>query len=117
EGDAAIARLSGQSRARGGAGHFASIRLGELVTAALADRRVVDSRRLLDRLLPPADDVGVEDGGGLGALKAAFLVGRTTERRFDRALDKLAAAEAPRLVFTSIGPLPPTAFAALRAAT
>jgi hypothetical protein len=35
--------------------------------------------------------------------------------RFDRALEELARASRPRLEFESIGPLPPTAFAAASA--
>ena len=111
-GDAEIARLRRESRALGDAGHFASLRLGELVAHALAARRAADVRRLLDRLLPEADDAIVEEGGETVALKASFLVARKRERRFDGVLEKLAAAEAPRLRFESIGPLPPTAFAA-----
>ena len=48
-------------------------------------------------------------------LKASFLVSRERSGPFDAALDSLAAAEAPRLSFESIGPLPPTAFVSLEA--
>jgi gas vesicle protein GvpL/GvpF len=108
-----IARLREQSRALGEAGHFAGIRLGELVAAALELRRAVDYPRLLDRLAAEADDVLVEEAALPVVLKASFLVPRTD--RFDAALERLAAEEAPRLAFESIGPLPPTAFAALEA--
>jgi hypothetical protein len=44
-----IALLREKSRALGEAGHFAGIRLGELVAASLEERRAVDAQRLLDR--------------------------------------------------------------------
>lgn len=109
-----IARLREQSRALGEAGHFAGIRLGELVAAALEQRRAVDNPRLLDRLGAKADDVLVEEAALPVVLKASFLVSRAD--RFEAELEELAAEEAPRLSFESIGPLPPTAFATLEAA-
>ena len=109
-----IARLREQSRALGEAGHFAGIRLGELVAAALEERRAVDSPRLLGRLGAKADDVLVEEAALPVVLKASFLVSRADG--FEATLEELAAEEAPRLSFESIGPLPPTAFATLEAA-
>jgi hypothetical protein len=114
--DPEIARLRRESRALGRAGHFTRIRLGELVAGALGARRVVDERRLLDRLAARADDVVVETAPDTVALKASFLVARKRVRRFDAALEELAAAESPRLSFESVGPLPPTAFAGLASA-
>lgn len=111
-----IARLREQSRALGEAGHFAGIRLGELVASALEERRAVDSRRLFDRLSAEADDSLVEEAPLPVVLKASFLVARDRSSRFEAVLEGLAAEEAPRLSFESIGPLPPTAFAALEAA-
>jgi gas vesicle protein GvpL/GvpF len=110
-----IARLRQQSRSLGDAGHFANIRLGELVAGAVAARRSADAARVLDRLAARADDVLVEEAGGTAVLKASFLVARERRRSFDAELEGLAAAEAPRLTFESIGPLPPTAFAELDA--
>jgi len=110
-----IARLRSRSRELGAAGHFERIRLGELVAAALAGRRTTDAQRVLDRLAPESDDVIVAPGGDTVALKASFLVRRDGCDRFDATLEALAAGEAPRLAFESIGPLPPTAFASLEA--
>lgn len=115
ESEPEIARLRQQTRALGDAGHFASIRLGELVAAALTERRAADAERLLDRLTAEADDVVVDEGPENVVLKASFLVSRERSGPFDAALDTLAAAEAPRLSFESIGPLPPTAFVSLEA--
>ena len=111
-----VARLRAQIRAMGDAAHLANIRLGELVAAALDHRRAADAGRLLDTLGAEADDVVVEEAPATVVLKASFLVARARAERFDAALEALAAAEAPRLSFQSIGPLPPTAFAALEAA-
>jgi hypothetical protein len=115
ESDPEIARLRRQSRALGDAGHMANIHLGEAVASALSERRAADERRILDRLSAEAKDVVVEEAPATVVLKASFLVDRERSERFDAALESLAAAEAPRLTFESIGPLPPTAFAALEA--
>jgi Gas vesicle synthesis protein GvpL/GvpF len=112
----AIARLSAESRSLGDAGHFAAIRLGELVAAALGERRQADAQRLLDRLSAQADDFVAEEAPETTVLKAAFLVQRERAAAFDQALEALAEAEAPLLYFESIGPLPATAFARLEAA-
>jgi hypothetical protein len=114
EADTEIARLRQQSRALGDAAHLANIRLGEVVAAALTERRAADEQRILDRLAAEADDVVVEEAPVTVVLKASFLVARSS-KRFDAALEALAAEEAPRLAFESIGPLPPTAFATLEA--
>jgi hypothetical protein len=116
ENEPEIARLRARSRELGAAGRFESIRLGELVASALAARRDADVGRLLDRLAAESEDVVVEAGGDTTVLKASFLVRRDRSARFDAALEQLAAAEAPRIAFESIGPLPPTAFASLEVA-
>jgi hypothetical protein len=103
-----IAELRRRTQELGDAGHFARIRLGELVTQALEQRRDADSARILPALEQAAEDVLVERAGELVVLKASFLV--TDRTAFDRLLDRLAREEAPRLRFESIGPLPPTAF-------
>ena len=114
--DSEIASLSARNRALGAAGHFDSIRLGERVARALAERRAVDFDRLLGRLSAEADDVIVDPAAETVVLKASFLVARNRRARFDAALEGLVADEAPRITFESIGPLPPTAFAGLQAA-
>jgi Gas vesicle synthesis protein GvpL/GvpF len=113
--DPQIARGREETRALGRAGHFASIRLGELVASALVELRAADNRRLLERLTAASEDVAVESTDDMTVLKASFLVSRAHTARFDRVLEELAAAEAPRIRFEAIGPLPPTAFAELGA--
>jgi Gas vesicle synthesis protein GvpL/GvpF len=113
--DPEIARGREQTLALGRAGHFANIRLGELVAAALADRRAADNGRLLERLAAASEDVAVDSADDMTVLKASFLIARERAERFDSVLEELAAAEGPRIMFEAIGPLPPTAFAELGA--
>lgn len=108
-----IAALRRRSRELGRAAHFQNIRLGELVAAAFDGRRAHDAGRLLDRLAVEAEDVVLEAASGTLVLKASFLVAQSRSQRFDSVLETLAAEEAPRLTFESIGPLPPSAFAGL----
>jgi hypothetical protein len=115
ETDPRIARGREQTRALGRAGHFASIQLGELVAGALAERREADRRRLLEPLAAESEDVVVGSTEDMTVLKASFLVGSGGAKRFDAVLEELAQAEAPRIMFEAIGPLPPTAFAELGA--
>jgi hypothetical protein len=113
EGDAAIAQLREQTRELGDAGYHLRIRLGELVAAAHAQRRERDGRALLERLGAKAADVAVDEPGAELALKASFLVARDRVKAFDRELENVAREQAPRLLIDTVGPLPPTAFAAL----
>ena len=111
--DPRVARGRQQTRVLGRAGHFASIQLGELVAGALAERREADGGRLLGRLAAESDDVVADATDELTVLKASFLV--EGPDRFDAVLEQVAKEEAPRIRFEAIGPLPPTAFAELRA--
>jgi len=111
--DSRVARGREQTRVLGRAGHFASIQLGELVAGALAERRETDGRRLMGRLAAESEDVVAEATDDLTVLKASFLVEGAD--RFDALLEQVAKDEAPRIRFEAIGPLPPTAFAELRA--
>lgn len=111
--DHRVARGRQQTRVLGRAGHFASIQLGELVAGSLAERREADGGRLLGRLATESEDVVAEATDELTVLKASFLV--EGPDRFDAVLEEVAKDEAPRIRFEVIGPLPPTAFAELRA--
>jgi hypothetical protein len=113
--DPRIGALRRRTRERGDAAYYESIQLGELVSAALAERRARDAELVLDRLRSASDDAVSEEPGELHVLKGSFLVSRDQLERFDETLDALAATEGPRLRFESFGPLPPTAFAALEA--
>ncbi len=46
-------------------------------------------------------------------LRASFLVGRKRMKAFDEAMEELAAAQAGRVDFSYVGPLPPHSFVSL----
>lgn len=103
-----VARL--RTKPSGGAGFTGQLQLGELVAAAVAERRERDSDRLLHELADLADDVAVEPAQD-NVIKGSFLVRRAGLRRFDRAIEDMARREQTLMQFGVIGPLPPTAFA------
>jgi Gas vesicle synthesis protein GvpL/GvpF len=113
--DPEIARLRRKTTGVGDAAYYDSIRLGELVSSALEQRRRRDAELVLAQLLPEAVDAVLEQAGDLMVAKASFLVEQGRVRSFDDALEALATSEAPRLRFECFGPLPPTAFATLEA--
>ena len=117
EADPTIAQLREQTQELGDAGYHLRIRLGELVAAAVAQRRERDSGELLERLETKVVDVAVDDPGQELVLKASFLVARDRVDAFDRELAKVAEEQAPRLLIDTVGPLPPTAFASLERGT
>lgn len=109
-----IARARERTRDLGHAAYYENIRLGELVTTKLADRRSADAERIHGRLAPLAADVVVDPGdAALLIVKASFLVERKRLDRFDTELESVANEEAPTIRFEVLGPLPPTAFVSL----
>lgn len=113
--DPRIAGVRERARALGEAAYYENIRLGELVTARLSDRRAGDAERIHARLAPLAADVAVDsrDADALLVLKASFLVERTRLEGFEAELEALAGEHAPAIRFEIVGPLPPTAFVSL----
>ena len=109
-GEPEIARLRQATARAGEAAYYDNIRLGELVTAALAARRAHDAQRLYERLAAQAEAALVEEASDLLVLKASFLVEDRRRERFETALETLAEENAPLLRFEEVGPLPPTAF-------
>jgi gas vesicle protein GvpL/GvpF len=91
-------------------GYQAQFQLGELVAAAVADRRERDAQRLARELAASAADVVLDEPGDT-AFKGSFLVSREDLGRFDKDVEAVARREQPLLQFEVIGPLPPTAFA------
>jgi hypothetical protein len=90
------------------------IRLGELIVDALAAKREADEQMILERLAPQA--VAVEPGPLVHehmAVNASFLVVRRGVKKFDDALERLAAEQHPRIGFKLTGPLPPHSFVEL----
>ncbi|TML00890.1 MAG: GvpL/GvpF family gas vesicle protein [Actinobacteria bacterium] len=110
--DPELERLRIATKRLGDAGYYEQIRLGELIAAAVSQRRETDASRLLGQLADSTDDAVVEAGGAYVALKASFLVSRKKLKTFDKALERIAQAEQPVMRIEVIGPVPPTAFAA-----
>ena len=111
-----VARARQRARALADAAYYENIRLGELVAAGIAARRASDADTIGSRLAAAsADWVADPSTSELGVFKGSFLVGNRRLEEFDEALESLAAEGGDRLRFESFGPLPPTAFATLRA--
>jgi gas vesicle protein GvpL/GvpF len=112
-GDPMLQELRERTRALGDAGYYERIRLGELVAAAVAQRRGRDESALHDRLAPFAVEVALSEPAGEDVLNSSFLVQRTSLEAFDAELEAIARERGGMLRLQSIGPLPPTAFARL----
>lgn len=110
-GEPQVAALRRRTRAAGDAAYYDRLRLGEIVAGRITERAEIDATRVVGVLAANAIDVAVEQAETGSAVKAAFLVARTSLARFDAALEALARDERPRLQFEAVGPLPPTAFA------
>jgi hypothetical protein len=91
--------------------YYERIRLGELVEAALDERRAAAAPQIIDRLAPLAVDVRVgEPVHERMAVNASFLVERTRLGEFDRVVDRIGAEQAGRIQLKYTGPLPPHSF-------
>jgi Gas vesicle synthesis protein GvpL/GvpF len=113
--DPAIARLNEATRGLPEASlHPGRIRLGEAVARALEVRRENDTRAILARLRPLAEEVVVEESGASRAFTASFLVERDGVEAFDRAMDELARAHEGLITFKYLGPLAPHSFVSFR---
>ncbi len=88
------------------------IRLGELVSAELADRARAGADELLARLGPFAMATVRADPSGDQPIGASFLVADDRWTEFTRAADGLAADWAGRIDLRLLGPLAPYDFAA-----
>jgi hypothetical protein len=107
-----VARLREQTQ--GGGSPPLLMELGELVSAELQARTVRDARAILEQLgkLSLAHDVSDEQIEHQ-LLRASFLVERKRLKAFDEAMEELAAAQAGRIDFSYVGPLPPHSFVRL----
>lgn len=113
-----IARLREQLRgANRDATYYAQIRLGELVAQALDRKRERDAAQILGALQPLALATDVAPASHEQVVVAAsFLVPRGQMGAFDQAVDRIGEAQAGRMRFKYIGPLPPHSFVDLTAA-
>jgi gas vesicle protein GvpL/GvpF len=94
--------------------YYERIRLGELIAAALDDKRGAAAPQIVDRLAPFAVDVRVgEPVHERMAVNASFLVERARLGEFDRVVDQIGAEQAGRVPLKYTGPLPPHSFVEL----
>jgi hypothetical protein len=97
--------------------YYERIRLGELIAAALDDKREQTGPAIVARLSPHAVAVQVADPAHERmALNASFLVERNALERFDRAVEELAEEQGGRIRVKYTGPLPPHSFVELEVA-
>ena len=94
--------------------YYERIGLGELVAAALDEKRAAAAPAIIDRLAPLAVDVRVGDPvHERMAVNASFLVERDRLDEFDRVVDQLGERLAGRIQLKYTGPLPPHSFVEL----
>jgi len=94
--------------------YYDRIQLGDLIAAAIEEKRDRDEENILDALAPYA--VAMEVGSPIHermVVNAAFLLETDRTDEFDEKLEALAAAEHPRIGFKLTGPLPPHSFVEL----
>lgn len=94
--------------------YYQRIELGELVAAALEEKRAAAAPEIVDRLALLAADVRVGEAvHERMAVNASFLVERDRLAEFDRAVDRIGAEQAGRIQLKYTGPLPPHSFVEL----
>jgi hypothetical protein len=94
--------------------YYGRIELGERVAQAVERKRERDQNEILDALAPLALDVHLgQPAHERIALSASFLIEEDRMQEFDAAVESVAAAEANRMRFKYIGPLPPHSFVEL----
>ncbi len=90
------------------------VQLGRMVEVALWARRAEDAQRILSALRPIAYRVQTNKiATDMMVLNAAFLVERTREEEFDRAVEELDRETGKRVAFQYFGPLPPYDFTSI----
>lgn len=94
--------------------YYQRIELGELISAALEEKRAAAAPPVIDRLADLAVDVRVgEPVHERMAVNASFLVERSRLEEFDRVVDQIGAEQAGRIQLKYTGPLPPHSFVEL----
>lgn len=95
------------------AGYYQRVRLGELVSDAIAAKRDLDSREIDRSLARFAQAVTTsEPASGEGVVDASFLVANQQRRAFERAAEDLARRWHGRIRLRMLGPLAPYDFVA-----
>jgi hypothetical protein len=102
-----IAELQRQSRQSGEVTRDVKVRLGELISAAVQQRRELDATDILERL-KPVSRAAVDDQleSEFMALNAPFLVERDRIQEFEDAVAQVADERQERMHLTLLGPMP-----------
>ena len=113
--DQDVARLRTELRgAPEDATYYGRIRLGELVSDAVARKRSQDQSEIVTRLEPLAVAVALgESSHERVVLAGSFLVDRAAIERFDQAVDEIGRDHAGRMRLRYSGPFPPHSFVRL----
>jgi len=91
--------------------YYERIHLGRLTEAAINQKRDTMAGMILDALQPLASDTRLNTNvGDMMILNAAFLVDKARVPEFDAKVQALDAAQAGRVIFRYVGPLPPYSF-------
>ena len=91
--------------------YYDRVRLGEMVADAVRAKRQKESEKLMDRFAPLAYKTRTNNTlGERMVLNAAFLVDRSREEDFDRAVHELDSEQGSRLSLKFIGSAPPYNF-------
>lgn len=91
--------------------YYERIRLGEMIEAAMRSQREADAERILTHLRPYVEQTQINPViTDRMVLNAAFLLDRTNEAAFDKAMQELDAAMGERMMFKYVGPVPPYNF-------
>jgi hypothetical protein len=114
--DPEVAALRERTLDAGDAAYYERLHLGEIVAGRISARAALDGDWIVGTLAATALDVVAEQPEPGSAVRASFLVAKSSLGRFDAALEELAQSAQPLFRFEVIGPLPPTAFAAAYAA-
>jgi Gas vesicle synthesis protein GvpL/GvpF len=94
--------------------YYGRIRLGELVAAAVEDRREHDAQAILDALASTALAVDeTPPAHERVAVQASFLLDRARLTEFNKIVDEVANGYGGRVRFKYTGPLPPHSFVEL----
>jgi hypothetical protein len=94
--------------------YYERIKLGELVEAAVKQKRADDQEAILNCLRPFAVETKMNDTFGERMIvNAAFLVRRSDEAGMDAAIQALDQEMTQRVLFRYVGPVPPYNFVSL----
>lgn len=100
--------------ASSGGSYLEQIQLGEMIAAAVEERRRRDAEEILGLLTPLADDYQLaQPRHERMALSASFLIPRDGIAQFDAAVDDVGRRQSHRMRLRYTGPLPPHSFVTL----